>query len=196
MSEPCYGPRFDDALLLAAQAFRETRRKSTGIPYIAHLLQVTATVAEHGGDEDQLIAALLHDYLEDVEGSSVEQLGVRFGEHVAWLVQELSDTVTRPKPPWRGRKERYLVHLRTAPPEVKLISAADKLHNIQSCVRDYETCGEAMWLRFRGRKEGTLWYYQQCREALRQRWDHPIVDEVSSQLDLLLEAVRLRESKA
>lgn len=195
MSEPCYGPRFDDALLLAAQAFRQTRRKATGVPYIAHLLQVTATVAEHGGTEDQLIAALLHDYLEDVEGSSAEQLAERFGAHVAWLVRELSDTTTRPKPPWKARKERYLAHLPDAVPEVKLISAADKLHNVQCCIRDYDIEGDKLWARFRGGKQGTLWYFQGCVEALGQGWGHPIVSELGDHVQRLLADVERGDSR-
>ena len=185
MTLPCYGPRFPDALSLAATSFSGVRRKATGIPYIAHLLWVTATVAEHGGSEDQLIAAVLHDYLEDVEGSSAAELEQRFGAHVSWLVCELSDTTSRPKPPWRERKERYLAHLPDASLEVKLISAADKLHNILSCVRDYQTDGEALFQRFRGGREGTLWYFRQVHLALGAGWPHPIVDELGEQVRLL-----------
>lgn len=190
MSTACYGPRFEDALCLAAQSFRSVRRKATGVPYIAHLLWVTATVAEHGGDEDQLIAALLHDYLEDVEGSSSAQLELRFGARVAELVQALSDTTTRPKPPWRQRKEGYLAHLPSASHAVKLVSAADKLHNIQSCVRDYQTDGEALFERFRGKREGTLWYFREVHKALGQGWPHPIVDEIGLQVRLLHQLAR------
>jgi (p)ppGpp synthase/HD superfamily hydrolase len=185
LNEPCYGPRFEDALILAAQSFASVRRKATGVPYLAHLLWVTATVAEHHGDEDQLIAALLHDYLEDVEGSSSAQLEARYGPRVAWLVRELSDTTVRPKPPWRERKERYLAHLPGASPEVKLISAADKLHNVRSCVQDYQTDGEALFDRFRGGREGTLWYFREVNRALGQGWPHPIMHELGEQVALL-----------
>ncbi len=182
LNAPCYGPRFDDALGLAADAFRGVRRKASGIPYIAHLLWVTATVAEHGGSEDQLIAALLHDYLEDIEGSSEAQLAARFGPEVARMVVALSDTVVRPKPPWRKRKLHYLAALRDKPPDVKLVSAADKLHNVCSCVHDYRTEGEALFDRFRGGREGTLWYFAEVVAALRHGWAHAIVDELEAQV--------------
>jgi (p)ppGpp synthase/HD superfamily hydrolase len=101
---------------------------------------------------------------------------------VAWLVRELSDTTVRPKPPWRERKERYLAHLPGASPEVKLISAADKLHNVRSCVQDYQQEGEALFDRFRGGREGTLWYFAEVVTALRHDWPHPIVDELEDQV--------------
>ncbi len=194
MNEPCYGPRFDEALRLAAAKFRGVRRKATGIPYIAHLLWVTATVAEHGGDEDQLIAAVLHDYLEDVEGSTSAELEHRFGKRAAWLVLELSDTTTRPKPPWKERKERYLAHLEHADPDVKLISAADKLHNILSCVRDYRTDGEELFERFRGGREGTLWYFREVHRALLVDWPHPIAHQLGTQVQRLHELAGATES--
>ena len=138
---PCYSERLDRALALAADAFRHQRRKRTDIPYLAHLLQVLVTVAEHGGDEDQLIAAVLHDYLEDVSGSSASDLDRRFGPRVARLVVGLSDTTTWPKPPWGPRKQAYLSHLAHAPAELKLISAADKLHNARSIQHDLHVIG-------------------------------------------------------
>lgn len=187
MSTPCYGERFEEALCLAARSFRSVRRKATGVPYIAHLLWVTATVAEHGGDEDLLIAAVLHDYLEDVEGSSVHGLEQQFGARVAFLVSELSDTTTRPKPPWRERKERYLAHLPHAETGVKLVSAADKLHNVMSCVHDYQTDGERLFDRFRGGREGTLWYFREVHRALGHDWPHPIVPVLGRQVAKLHE---------
>ena len=109
--EAGYSNRFDDAAALAIDAFRHIKRKATGVPYVTHLMQVCVTVGEYGGDEDQMIAALLHDYLEDVEGSSADELEARFGRRVREMVLALSDTVVRPKPPWRERKEKYLVLL-------------------------------------------------------------------------------------
>ncbi len=182
MSAPCYGPRFDEALALAADSFRRVRRKASGVPYIAHLLWVTAVVAEHEGDEDQLIAALLHDYLEDIDGSSEALLVERFGPKVARMVVALSDTVVRPKPPWKDRKVSYLSALRHKPADVKLVSAADKLHNVRSCVQDYQQEGEALFDRFRGGREGTLWYFAEVVTALRHDWPHPIVDELEDQV--------------
>ncbi len=171
----CYSERLDDALALAASAFRPIIRKGSGVPYLTHLLQVMVTVGEHGGTEDQMIAAVLHDYLEDIDGSSAEELTERFGATVARYVEALSDTVVRPKPPWKERKDAYLTALRVEPAEIKLISAADKLHNSSSIVRDHHAIGEAIFERFSASKEQTLWYYRAVIAALRDQWTHPIV---------------------
>ena len=117
-NDHAYSDRFDRAVALAVEAFRPVRRKGSRVPYITHLMMVCAIVGEHGGSEDQMIAAVLHDYLEDIEGSSVALLEREFGPQVAEYVLALSDTTTRPKPPWRERKEAYLAllpHLRAGP---------------------------------------------------------------------------------
>ncbi len=173
-----YTERLDRALALAAESFRGTFRKSTKVPYLTHLLAVCASVGEHGGDEDQMIAAVLHDYLEDVDGARVEDLSGPFGERVARLVLALSDSVSSPKPPWKERKEKYLQHLRAEPAEVKLISAADKLHNCRSILRDHYAQGDAVFSRFTASKDQTLWYYRSVTAALAEGWDHPILKEL------------------
>ena len=178
MSSPAYSVHLDDALVLAASSFREVYRKGTTTPYLTHLLQVMVTVGEHGGDEDQMIAAVLHDYLEDVDGSTPQQLADRFNPRVARMVAALSDTQVRPKPPWRERKEAYLAHLRDEPAEIKLISAADKLHNARCILRDLATIGPAVWDKFSAPREGTLWYYRSVVDALAHDWNHPLVDEL------------------
>lgn len=172
---PCYSGKLDEALGLAADAFRDRRRKGTGIPYLSHLLQVMVWVAENGGDEEQMIAALLHDYLEDIEGSSAEALEQCFGPRVRRLVEALSDSQTHPKPPWRERKDLYLAHLERAPAEVKLVCACDKLHNARSILRDLETEGEALWDRFNAGRDETLWYYGAVLGALEAGWDHALI---------------------
>lgn len=193
-SQAFYDARLGDALQLAAEAFAHIERKGTGVPYLSHLLAVTTTVMEHGGSADQCIAAALHDYLEDIDGSSPEELAARFGENVATLVLALSDTTQaeievhraaavagadpNAKPPWEQRKQRYLAHLREAPPEVKLISAADKLHNASSLVRDHAELGDALFDRFTASKDQTLWYYGAVLEALGHGWDHALLDEL------------------
>ncbi|HTM19335.1 MAG TPA: HD domain-containing protein [Kofleriaceae bacterium] len=178
----CYSERLDRALALATAAFRHERRKGTAIPYLSHLLQVMVTVAEHGGDEDQMIAAVLHDYLEDIEGSSAAEIEVGFGPRVAGLVAGLSDTVVRPKPPWRERKQTYLDHLRTAPADLKLISAADKLHNARCIRRDFHAVGDALWDRFTGGRDGTLWYYQALVAALAHDWTSLLLDDLRTEV--------------
>ena len=182
MNGPAYTERFDDAMALTLHAFRDTFRKATPVPYLTHLLAVTALVGEHGGDEDQLIAALLHDYLEDVPESTPAELADRFGERVAMLVTKLSDTIVHPKPPWLERKQGYLSHLAGEHPDVKLISAADKLHNSGTLLRDHRVMGDAIFDRFKPTKEQTLWYYRSCLSALRDGWEHPILGELEATL--------------
>src|SRR5690606_37463394 len=133
------------AITLAASAFRERQRKGTSIPYLMHLLQVMVWVGEHGGSEDQMIAAVLHDYLEDIEGATPDELEASWGPEVRRLVEALSDSHSHPKPPWRARKEAYLRHLRDQPADVKLISVCDKLHNARSIQRYLLSEGEALW---------------------------------------------------
>lgn len=176
--DACYSERLDAAVALAVDAFRFRVRKGSHIPYVTHLFQVMVTVAEHGGDEDQLIAAVLHDYLEDIRGAQRELLETRFGERVARLVEGLSDSTTHPKPPWQERKETYLKALTHEPDELKLISTADKLHNANSILRDYRVLGDEVWDRFTATREQTLWYYRAAYAALAQGWQHPLLEEL------------------
>jgi len=178
--EACYSERLDRALSFAASGFRHRVRKGTGVPYLTHLLGVMVLVAEHGGDEEQMIAALLHDYLEDIEGSSVETLEREFGERVAHYVLAMSDTTVRPKPPWQERKRRHIAQMATEPPELKLVSAADKLHNARSLLREHAEIGDSLWGRFNASRDQTLWYYREVVRALGQGWQHPICDELSA----------------
>lgn len=173
-----YSERLDEAILLATRAFRHDARKATQIPYLCHLLQVMVWVGEYGGDEDQMIAAVLHDYLEDIPDSSEAELTDRFGPRVAGFVVDLSDTQELPKPPWKARKVAYIELLRQKPPELKLISACDKLHNATSIVGDLRRIGPAIWDRFTAPMAGTLWYYRAVAEALRDGWTHPVLDRL------------------
>ena len=153
--------RFTDALTLACTLHRAQARKGSQVPYVAHLLAVASIALEHGADEDEAIAAVLHDAVEDQGGAPTAALiRERFGAGVADIVVGCSDTDVVPKPPWRERKERYIAHVETASPSVRLVSASDKLHNARSLLADYRTLGEALWDRFTGGREGTLWYYR------------------------------------
>lgn len=183
--------RFEQALLLAARLHTGQTRKGVDVPYVAHLLGVTGLVLEHGGDEDQAIAALLHDAIED-QGDKItlEEIRQRFGERVASIVDGCTDAYTRPKPPWRGRKEAYLAHLRHAPPEERLVSIADKLYNARAVLADYRVLGEDLWSRFNGGREGTLWYYRALVEAFRAAGPISMLDElerVVSEIERLAE---------
>jgi (p)ppGpp synthase/HD superfamily hydrolase len=174
-----YSTRFEEALVYAARVHAAQTRKGTGTPYITHLLAVAALVGEHGGSEDQVIAALLHDAPEDQGGEPrLEDIRGRFGDAVADIVKGCSDTFENPKPPWRQRKEAYLEHLAGASDGVRLVSAADKLHNARSLVADLRQQGEAIFDRFNGKKDGTLWYYREVVRALEQGGGTPLVEEL------------------
>ena len=194
MAPDRYTTRFDDAAAFTIAAFRTHARKASGVPYITHLFAVCALVGEYGGDEDQMIAALLHDWLEDVPGAERSLLEARFGARVARLVVALTDSAAPEpggtKPPWRGRKEQYLTHLRIAPHELKLISCADKLHNCQTIRADHSLLGNRVYDRFTGKQEGTLWYYRAVREALAEGWQNPILDRLDAEVHALIEASR------
>ena len=130
MADSILTDRFDRAFAFARHLHRDQFRKGTAIPYTAHLLAVAALVLEDGGDEDQAVAALLHDAVEDHGGlGRLEEIRQLFGERVAEIVEGCSDSFTIPKPPWRERKERYIEHLRHADAGVRRVSLADKLHN-------------------------------------------------------------------
>lgn len=183
---PCYTTRLDQAVALATDAFRHRIRKGSRVPYITHLFQVMVLVGEHGGDEDQMIAAVLHDYLEDIEGTHRDDLAARFGERVAQLVEGMSDSTTHPKPPWEERKREHVARMAAAPHDLKLISAADKLHNARSILRDMTTIGDSVWNRFTATREQTLWYYRAMLAALESDWDHPLLDELRDAVDELV----------
>lgn len=173
-----YSHRFDQAVALAIEAFRHKGRKATAVPYITHLLAVCALVGEHGGDEDQMIAAVLHDYVEDIPEGTIDGLRKRFGDDVAIMVAALSDCEGEPKPPWRVRKESYIASLGAKSTRIKLISAADKLHNCRSIVRDHGVQGDTVFDRFKPTKFETVWYYRACVDALRVDWSHLLLDEL------------------
>jgi GTP pyrophosphokinase len=121
--------RFNEALTFAADLHATQTRKGSGVPYIAHLLGVASIALEYGAQEDEAIAALLHDAIEDQGGIATrEEIRRRFGDTVTAIVEGCTDAHTTPKPPWRERKEAYIAHLHHASPAVILVSAADKLH--------------------------------------------------------------------
>ncbi|AFY38411.1 metal dependent phosphohydrolase [[Leptolyngbya] sp. PCC 7376] len=169
--------RFSEALVFAEKLHRQQSRKGSGTPYVAHLLGVASTVLEAGGNEDEAIAALLHDAVEDQGGLATRDLiQEKFGDRVTEIVMGCSDSVEGEiKLPWRERKVAYLDHLKTAPKSVRLVSMADKLYNLQSIVRDYRLVGEDLWSRFRGKKDGTLWYYQELSKIFDP--EHPLTQE-------------------
>jgi (p)ppGpp synthase/HD superfamily hydrolase len=168
--------RFEKALVYATQLHRDQRRKGADIPYISHLLAVCELTLEYGGNEDEAIAALLHDAVEDQGGASERANILRaFGPVVTEIVDGCTDTL---EAPWRVRKEQYIGRVREASASIRLVSACDKLHNARSLAKDYRICGEALWDRFTGRRAGTLWYYRAMVTAYRASGDSPLIDEL------------------
>ena len=170
--------RFDEALLFARQRHQGQFRKGTEIPYVAHLLSTAALVLEGGGDEEQAIAGLLHDALEDNEFTEVtfEELVKEFGERVANMVRDCSDSEPgKKKRGWKARKKRYLAALKTHDKDSLLVANADKLHNARAILTDYRTEGEDLWSRF-SKKSDPLWYYPRLAKIFRKRRT-PLADE-------------------
>jgi len=180
------GYRFEQAFILARELHAGQKRKLGRAPYVSHLLMVAAEVLENGGTEDHAIIALLHDSAEDQGGEkTLTRIEELFGADIASMVEACSDTLKKPKPPWRKRKETHLQRLRKAPKEVCLIMLADKLCNARSLLRGLSQQGESVWSHFSSGKEGTLWYYRQMHQLLSKR--HPGV--MADELDSLLEKI-------
>ena len=171
---------FEEALVFATRLHAGQRRKGTSVPYIAHLLAVAGIVLDYGGTESEVIAALLHDAVEDQGGPPTRaEIRRRFGEAVVAIVDGCSDTDEVPKPPWPERKEAYLARLGQETASVRLVSAADKLHNARDVLAAYRALDEALWGRFTGGRDGTLWYYRALVDVYRATDTVPaLVDEL------------------
>lgn len=181
--------RFAEALTYAFQLHRHQIRKISGTPYIGHLLSVAALVLAAGGDEDEAIAALLHDALEDQGGIAIwAEIQQRFGDKVVAIIDGCSEVYTQPKPPWLERKQRYLDQLRQAPLSVLRVSLADKLDNARSLVTDLAIHGEPMWQAFKGGREQTLWFYQELITIYRQRLPGLQLTELERMIQILTES--------
>lgn len=172
-------PRFREAVDYALELHAHQSRKGKPLAYASHLFAVTAIAMEHGADEDEAIAAMLHDAVEDQGGqATLEVIRQRFGERVASIVMGCTDADCTPKPPWRPRKEAYIAHVRHAPDSVRLISASDKLHNARSIVEDLRDHGLAAFDRFAGKVEGTVWYYRSLADIFLQTGPHRLAEEL------------------
>ncbi|MBY0280023.1 HD domain-containing protein [Candidatus Binatia bacterium] len=206
-SHPKLTSRFEEALVYAARAHWRQIRKVTPrtgaadeaaddaraeIPYVAHLLAVASLVLENGGGEDEAIAALLHDAIEDAGGlARRDDIRARFGDDVVRIVEACSDSDGESKAPWRERKERYLAHLAaTSDARVRLVSACDKLHNARAVLADYAKSGETLWERFNGQRNGTLWYYRSLADEIARGGPAAIADEIGRAVSELEELVR------
>lgn len=175
-----YSERFDEALVYASNLHRDQVRKGSDTPYVTHLLGVASIVGENAGTEDEVIAALLHDAVEDHprDGATREEIVARFGGNVAGIVDGCSDTDVLPKSAWRERKETYVAHVGGASESVRLVSASDKLHNARAILADVRNLGDDLWGRFKGGKDGTLWYYRELVEVFQRAGTNAIVEEL------------------
>jgi len=199
---PLLSPKFALALQFANEIHGRQIRKGLGAPYISHLMAVCAYVLEYGGDESQAIAALLHDAAEDCGGRPMlATVRVMFGDRVADIVEGCTDTFEDPKPEWLPRKQAYLSALAGKPAYMKLVSCADKLHNLSHTLRDIEQEGVVPWQARmeatpNGAAERQCWYYLGCLEALSAGWASPMLDTFGRAVARLCELVGTEEDIA
>ncbi len=180
IDKPLLSDRFQEALIYATQLHAYQVRKGSTVPYISHLMSVAALVLEDGGDEEQAIAALLHDAIEDQGGELIRQeILLKFGENVATVVEGCTESDIVPKPPWRERKLATINKLRHAPPKIRRVILADKLHNARSILADWHRYGEDVWYRFKGGKQGTLWYYSSIVQVNQEKDDSFLKTELA-----------------
>ena len=155
-------------------------RKGSAVPYVSHLLGVASIALENGADEDQAIAALLHDAVEDQGGAErLVDIRARFGDRVARMVDHCTDTDQEPKPPWRERKEVYIASLAAKPLDSLQVSLADKTHNAEAILLDLRALGEVVWDRFTGGRDGSLWYYCALADAFADLVPGPAADRLN-----------------
>jgi len=168
------------AFRYAAEKHEGQTRKQTAVPYLSHLMAVASLVLEAGGDEDMAVAALLHDVVEDCGGMPrLREVRKQFGPRVASIVEGCTDSFGEPKREWAERKKDYLREVKHADADTRLVSASDKLHNVRTILSDYRQHGEAIWARFSGKKEGTLWYYRALSDEYQRRNRNRITRELA-----------------
>ena len=171
--------RFDEAFSYAHELHGEQTRKGTASPYVGHLMGVASIVLDDGGNEDEAIAALLHDAPEDHGGRPrLEEIRSRFGDAVARIVEDCTDSWETPKAPWVERKKAYIEHARHLPPASLRVSAADKVHNSYAILRDLRNMGEKVWDRFNAGADDVMSYYESLVRAYRQAGGGKLVDEL------------------
>jgi GTP pyrophosphokinase len=192
-AEPARWERLAEAAAFAMRIHATQTRKGSEAPYISHLLGVAGLVLEHGGNEEQAIAGLLHDAIEDQGAHQEAVIAQKFGARVAAIVRGCTDADTIPKPPWRARKEAYIAHLEEAATDVLLVSCADKLHNARAICTDLRAEGLAVFDRFKAGLDGTIWYYEAVAAVFRRRLPGALaaeLDETVARLRRLSETAK------
>ncbi len=182
MKSLIFTKRFLDVVEYAFYLHSGQKRKGTTTPYISHLMGVSSLVLEHGGTEDEAIAALLHDAVEDQGGKdTLEAIRTLYGSKVATIVKGCTDAFEIPKPPWKQRRKKYLKHLRkTRNKSVRLVSASDKLHNVRAILADYRQQKEKLWKRFNAGKDEQLWYYGELVKVFQRKGPRSLAAELDS----------------
>ncbi len=179
--------RFLAAVTLAARLHRNQVRKVSATPYLGHLLAVCASVMEAGGNEDECIAALLHDAVEDQGGAeTAERIRAQFGPSVSAIVEGCTEGKCAAVA-WSDRKREAIRAASRAGRSVRLVLSADKLHNARSLLAAHARLGATVWPRFHGGRDGTLWYYREMADAIGSAGGSSLLGE-------LLEAVGRLES--
>ena len=172
--------RFFTAVRYAADAHAGQLRKGTTIPYFSHLMGVTSIVIDAGGDEDEAIAALLHDAAEDAGGRErLDDIRARFGDKVARIVEACTDAWERAKAAVDRAQAQYVEHARHLAPDELRVSAADKVHNAYAILRDLRTHGDGVWQRFNAPASDVLWYYESLVKSYREAGGGPLVEELA-----------------
>jgi GTP pyrophosphokinase len=171
--------RFAEAFLYAHEVHASQTRKGTGSPYIGHLIGVASIVLDDGGSEDEAIGALLHDAAEDQGGRPrLADIRSRFGDAVARIVEDCTDSWETPKRPWTERKQAYIQHARSLAAPSLRVSAADKVHNTYAILRDLRNVGEQVWDRFSAPPDDVVSYYESLVRAYREAGGGHLVDEL------------------
>ena len=179
--------KLDDAFNYAREVHGEQVRKGTATPYLSHLMGVSSIVLDDGGSEDEAIAALLHDAAEDHGGRErLADIKARFGDTVAKIVEDCTDSWSTPKPAWADRKRAYIQHARQLSGPSLRVSAADKVHNAYAILRDLRNSGEAVWSRFSATPDDVMAYYEGLVRAYREAGGGRLVDE----LDRIVRGIR------
>lgn len=176
---PARWGQLSEAAAFALTIHADQIRKGANTPYIAHLLGVASLVLEHGGDEEQAIAGLLHDAIEDQGAHQEAIIAARFGDRVSRIVRACTDADTFPKPPWRERKQAYIAHLEHMDPDSLLVSCSDKVYNARAICTDLRTHGLAVYERFTGGQAGTLWYYGALSDVFSRLLPGPLSAELA-----------------
>jgi (p)ppGpp synthase/HD superfamily hydrolase len=189
-------PEIQKAIIAASVLHAKQKRKGDGYPFVVHPFSVMVILTSYTDNEDVLMAALLHDVLEDVAGYSKNNLIADFGENVARIVDEVSEDKgaegeeTDPVLTWRERKERYVANLRTDSQEALMVSCADKIHNLMSMMSAYKSQADEVWDNFNAPKDQIMWYYQEVLRVMEDRLASEMVLELR---DVYFEAEKLFE---